>query len=111
MIDSKTLWAISERLKTAKNNQADFGGMKLVLCGDPRQLPPVGGKKLWAPIHKKDSPPTVARLLLYSNFRTVCELTVNQRQGENSYFGNLCNRIAEGQMTESDYNNLSSINR
>lgn len=110
MIDPKTLSIISERLKLAKNSTEDFGGLKIILCGDPRQLPPVGAKRLWSKIGPNDSRIVANGLLLYRSFNTVCELTASQRQTENSFFAGLCDRIGEGQMTEEDYTILASLN-
>ena len=110
MIEAKQLSTISDRLKLAKNNNNDFGAMKIVLCGDPRQLPPVGGKNLWSKTSQNDSRLCIDGILLYRSFTTVCELTVSQRQAANSEFGLLCDRLGEAQLTESDYNLLNSLN-
>ena len=76
MIDGATLANVNERLKLAKNSNEDFGGMKVILCGDPRQLPPVGGKRLWSKADNKDDRKTAQGLILYRSFRTVCKLQI-----------------------------------
>ena len=110
MIDPKTLSIISERLKLAKNSIEDFGGLKIILSGDPRQLPPVGAKRLWGKFSSNDSRIVANGLLMYRSFTTVCELTRSQRQSSNSYFAGLCDRIGEGKMTDADYSILATLN-
>ena len=109
MIDAKILSIIDERLKLGKDSEDDFGGIKIVLSGDPRQLPPCGGKRLWSDISEKDNRQTVKGILLYRNFKTVSQLTMSQRQEANSYFAGLCDRIGEACITDSDYEILVSL--
>ena len=110
MCDPFLLWTVNERLKLAKNSNEDFGNMKVVLCGDPRQLPPVGAKRLWSEITPGVSRIVGNGLLLYKTFNTVVELTVSQRQDGRSYFAGLCDRIGEAKLTEYDYERLAKLN-
>lgn len=110
MIDGKTFSNINDRLKMAKNSDIDFGGMKVVLCGDPRQLPPVGGKRLWGKVDGHDDRKTAHGLILYQSFTTVCQLLISRRQEANSYFAGLCDRIGEARMTKTDFERLKRLN-
>ena len=47
MLRCKELFYMSERLKQAKGNNLIFGGLVVLLVGDPGQLPPVQGLCLW----------------------------------------------------------------
>ena len=48
MMSSQQLFMIHRRLQSVRdNNKDDFGGLKIVLIGDPAQLPPVGAPVVW----------------------------------------------------------------
>ena len=48
MMSSQQLFMIHRRLQSVKDNyREDFGGLKIVLIGDPAQLPPVGAPVVW----------------------------------------------------------------
>ena len=87
-----------------------FGGLSVILTGDPGQLPPVGDKPLY---HSK---PTNAvgeqGYLTYKMFEKVVKLTVNQRvQGsdqQQQQFRELLMRLRKGEPTIEDLNSLLS---
>ena len=52
MSRGKELFRISERLKQIKYSNLDFGGLCIVLVGDPAQLPPVLAESLWVKVYQ-----------------------------------------------------------
>ena len=78
MLDQTTFGWIDKRCKQAKGmyNKV-FGGISLILIGDPGQLPPVLDKPLY---HSQPSNPIGEQgYLTYKMFDKVVKLTVNQR--------------------------------
>ena len=53
MLGQKSLYFVSERLKQIMANSTVFGGVCVILIGDPWQLPPVNQSALW--IEKYDA--------------------------------------------------------
>jgi hypothetical protein len=47
MLRQKELYWIDERLKQIMGSNHPFGGMAVILSGDPGQIPPVQGRCLW----------------------------------------------------------------
>ena len=85
-----------------------FGGMSIILVGDPAQLPPVADKPLY---HSKPSTTLQEQgHLAYFMFNTVVKLTLNQRvKGSNpqqATFRNLLNRLRTGDCNKDDWNLL-----
>jgi len=83
MIKQKEILHINLRLKEIMGNDLAFGGLAVVLIGDPGQLPPVLGDAVWTPKPKtqdgKDG------LLLYKEFhQNVMELTEVKRVEDNA---------------------------
>ncbi len=55
MISCKLFNQMNQRCQQAKNNMTKpFGGMTVILVGDPGQLPPVSGKPLWTHLKPSD---------------------------------------------------------
>ena len=75
----KELYYISERLKQIINDDLLFGGMCVVVGGDPAQLPPIQTYSLWA----KGLPGTkledINRNTIYGQFSDVVILKENNR--------------------------------
>ncbi len=78
MLNSDILTWINARLQEVKGNSLAWGGFKLMLSGDPAQLPPVVGSPLWNGSS------------LYSMIRNVFVLQTNYRQS-NAAAANLQN--------------------
>ena len=78
MLGQTTLGWIDKRCKQVTGNYDKvFGGMSLILIGDPGQLPPVGDKPLF---HTKPSSAIGEQgYQSYKMFDKVVKLTVNQR--------------------------------
>ena len=111
MISAKMLSFIDRRLKIAKNEpNKEFGGMKIILCGDPRQLPPVGERLLWSIPSSEMNVDEALGVSLYKTFTTIVSLKSSVRQRTGSYFAELCDRIGEAKMTEEDYDILKDLN-
>ena len=113
MMGARMLAFVNSRLQLAFNNNEPFGGVKLILCGDPRQLAPVGEKPLWSGHSPDDHRDIGIGIELYKKFDTVVVLKRSQRQEANSTFANICDRLGEASLTDSDYirlNELKDIN-
>ena len=68
---------INRRLKEVMVNDKPFGGLTIVLAGDPGQLPPVKGNSLWS--KARNGSANWEGLCTYSLFTTVMRLTENMR--------------------------------
>ena len=96
MLGQKTMGWIDRRCRQATGLQKIlFGGMSVILIGDPAQLPPVGDKPLY---HSKPSTTTGEQgYCAYQMFVHVVILSVNQRvtgfdhdQKQHKMTGNSC---------------------
>ena len=107
MVKSDTLYQIDVRLKEIKGVSKPFGGVSLVLFGDPLQLRPVRGSYPWEePKNEKyrrvhQIEPT------WSKFLPVI-LRTNHRQGSDLAFSEILNRVRVGQQEQNDFEILSS---
>ena len=106
MLGETMLGWIDRRCRQATGRSDEvFGGLSIILFGDPGQLPPVADKPLY---HSK---PTTCvgeqGHLAYLMFTNVIKLSVNQRvQGTNpeqSQFRDLLMRLRTGDCTEEDW--------
>ena len=77
MLKQKDLFYISDRLSQILLDDSPFGGIVVVLVGDPAQLPPVGGNPLWHNCTRQAH--DLNGYLLYRQFTTVVELIENKR--------------------------------
>ena len=111
MVPSDFLYKISRRLSEVKEKPRDiFGGVCVLMFGDPCQLKPV-----WAPYPWNEPKDQKHRNFniggsLWSMFRPVV-LRTNWRQGESRTYGDLCEKIRmegfEG-LDEDDINTLKT---
>jgi hypothetical protein len=116
MLRSKEGFYASERLKQAKGRNSIFGGVAVMVVGDPGQLPAVQGYCLWDDVVKMSgSPDDVAGSALYHQFLSVIELTINRRvngAGDKAkQFCDLQGRVRDAEVTEDDWNVLKTRSR
>ena len=99
------LYQLDLRLKEVKNNQSDFGGVAVLLCGDLMQLRPV--KANWIFEEPKNEDFQVSHLIrpLWQQFQSF-ELTHNHRQGSDKEYGDILNRLRVGLHTQADMEKL-----
>jgi hypothetical protein len=105
MIGCEKLYQIDERLKQAKGSNEDFGGMFVYMFGDCYQLPPVGDSAPYS-----DNISSLERLkgkTLYHSFDGAVILEQVQRQRDPT-FKQVLEHIAQGKVTNNDYNILKS---
>ena len=109
MLKQKELYYIHKRLQQLKVSDDVFGGVSIVLVGDPAQLPPVKGNCLW----RKETSLTSENGLgynLYQMFDTVIILKENNRldysDSEAVEFEDFLNRLRNGENAKADWNLL-----
>lgn len=102
---------VDKRCRQAKGfTNKIFGGLSVILCGDPAQLPLVADKPLY---HNKTSNNLGEQgHLAYKMFDKVVKLTVNHRvrgvTPEQVQFRDLLTRLRKGESTMDDWNLLLS---
>eukprot|EP00957_Ditylum_brightwellii_P002662 204833-Ditylum_brightwellii.AAC.1 len=75
MMRQKEIYYLDERLKQTMCSSTPFGGVTVLLIGDPAQLPPVKGQTLW---NQKFSDADDSRSFnVYRLFSSVVELVEN----------------------------------
>jgi len=100
--------SLDQRLHSVfPHSQRPFGGLNIVLCGDPAQLPPVHALPVYA--HHGSDEHAVARFHL---FRTVVQLDQAFRQVGNDEeqirFRDILGRVADSVATEEDWKKLQT---
>ena len=103
---SQSLFAqIDQRLRQATGKKQDFfGGLSIILVGDPGQLLPVAGSPLYASPAKTQT--SLQGLTCYLQFDKAICLQVSQRQrnddedANQEYFIQLLKRLREGMIDQ-----------
>lgn len=96
MISQELFEFISEYLQLLRNNEALFGGVQLVLCGDFFQLPPVKASFCF-------------KSTLWKALQLECiQLTHNFRQAEDNQLQTILTHIRQGTLTKEDMKLLES---
>jgi ATP-dependent exoDNAse (exonuclease V) alpha subunit len=107
MLGQEMIGKIDRRAKQAKNNNLIFGGMSIILIGDPAQLLPVGQSTLYDTELSSDLAKT--GYIAYQKFKTVITLEAVMRQQnlENDQnqakFLELLPRLRDGSSTVEDW--------
>ena len=103
MMKSDQLYQVDLRLRELKQNNRKFGGVAVLLLGDPAQLRPVKGRFVF------EKPVCEDYHLAYGDGREslwrsfdVIHLTENHRQGNDRMYADLLNRIRVGEQSEDD---------
>jgi ATP-dependent exoDNAse (exonuclease V) alpha subunit len=82
MMDMKLFIFVDNVLKKHYGNSLLFGGKKVILCGDAKQLPPIRPDSMLL-----DYPE-------YIRYFKIIKLTVNIRQGNDRLYATICNQVA-----------------
>ena len=110
MLRARELHYVNKRLKQIKHNENDFGGMLVLLVGDPGQLPPVAGTAVWDDKNSNSELDTYG-CMLFRNLIDVVHLDVNLRLDMSDsnalYFDSFLKRLRNGKVTTDDFNKIS----
>jgi len=114
MLSQKMLSTIDLRCREARPEGANlpFGGMLVLLCGDPAQLPPVGGSCLWHTATGREhlGNELLAGRGLYYNFKWVIKLVGSNRLIEDElkpYFQALLEAVRNGTVSLEQFEQLN----
>ena len=105
LLSSEAIFIIDRMLKAAKKNNEYFGGVRVYLCGDVLQLPPI--------MEQSSSNNSPAKFFFQSECFTrsgfkVHYLTDVFRQQHNSEWVTMLNKVRRNEVTESDITYLNS---
>ena len=105
MLRQKEIYYLDERLKQIMCSSIPFGGVTVLLVGDPAQLPPVKGQTLW---NQNSSNADDSRgFNVYRMFTSVVELVENNRLDRSDpdavLFYDFLQRLRDGKNTEEDW--------
>lgn len=107
MISSIKLYWINRRLQVAMGNNLPFGGIPIIVFGDPGQIAPVGGSSLWLSktvSSKALNPVALAGHALYKKITNVLYQTEVRRQS--GRYRDVLLRLRDGKNDEDDWKYL-----
>ena len=116
MIHQTNFAWIDIRLREAFPTKSNlpFGGCPIAFCGDPGQIPPVGGLSMWCNKTSKGGPLrglAKSGYDLWMGIKTVIKLTQPVRQTNNTeegkWFGEMLLRLRDGQCINTDWERLN----
>ena len=109
MMKSDILYRIHLRLSELKHNTQYFGGVLVILFGDPAQLKPVRGSYIFAAPNCKDYKLAYGDGTdsLWRSFKVI-NLEKNHRQGRDKDYADILNRIRLGKKTKEDIDILKT---
>ena len=114
MLHSNQLDMVDQICKAFKKNQAPFGGMQVIMCGDFFQLPPIERKKLAETsstqevfaFKNSDSPFAYNASIWQDMQLEICYLDEQYRQSDRAFL-TVLNDIRNGEVTDSTVEYLS----
>ena len=104
MISSVQLFWINRRLQAAMGNNLHFGGIPIIIFGDPGQIAPVGGCSLWLSksiLNKHLNAVAMTGHDLYRKITNVLYLTEVRRQS--GQYRDVLLRLRDGNNDENDW--------
>ncbi|XP_050309271.1 uncharacterized protein LOC126745458 isoform X1 [Anthonomus grandis grandis] len=106
MVGAKMFGHVNSRLQQIFKSDEAFGNIPIVMCGDSRQLPPVGDSFLFLP-SKRNPYKEICGTYLWDLFKYF-ELTEIMRQSNDKSFAIALNNMACGAMTDDDVKLIKS---
>ena len=107
MVKADMLYQLHLRLQEIKQNDLDFGGVSVLLCGDLMQLKPVSAAWIFGTPNNEQFKAAHELYPLWELFQSI-ELTVNHRQGADREYGDFLNRLRIGEHTQEDEDLLAT---
>ena len=109
MLKADILYRIHLRLSEIKHNNQYFGGVLVMLFGDPAQLKPVRGSYIFSAPNCRDYKVAYGDGTdsLWRSFNVI-NLEENHRQGKDKSYADMLNRIRVGNQTQKDIEALKS---
>jgi ATP-dependent exoDNAse (exonuclease V) alpha subunit len=114
MLNCNMLALIDLRCRLAKNKRdVSFGGMTIILVGDPGQLPPVSGKPLWTKSADGASINEICGSGLYRSFFKYGITLEGSNRLENNehkpFFESFLNNLRNGNVTYEQFQQINSL--
>ena len=113
MLQCDQFWIIDKRLQQIMCNEKPFGGLCVLLAGDPGQLPPIKGDALWSvpKIPRGGVTPAFTKSLgghnLFNDIEDVIHLKQNLRldgsDAEANLFDSFLKRLRNGDLIPDDF--------
>lgn len=110
MVNSDLLDSVDRTLQFIRRNDAPFGGIQIVMFGDPYQLPPVvtsEGKKFYQSYGYRSEWFFDAKVWEDTSFTTI-ELQTVHRQADD-HFKDLLNAVRDGSVSQFELNQLNLV--
>jgi len=108
----KLLEKINRRCKQVMTNNEFFGGLAVILVGDPGQLPPVSGYTLWTTAHLTDNYELGGQFAYQSWFKHAIVLEGSNRLVEDEHkqwFEEFLAYLRDGRVTEEQWRKFISL--
>jgi hypothetical protein len=115
MISQKLFTELEARCREAKSNEEPFGGMAVILVGDPAQLSPVAGTSLWhLPPRQLPTNRQLQAKMLYELFQDTVKLEGSNRiidengDGDKQFFESFLESLRNGTIQIEQWNIFNS---